>query len=212
MDVASFREHWRNNHAPLAAAIIKKYMSTPLLGATYVQNRVEETLWQKDFEGSVHRVDGIAQFEVNPADPPPEARASGELNTVLEDEKRFLGIWTQCIVEAEGDDSPRDSSSKIIAVLERSPAASKEAFSRGIRGLLADGRDEVSQLCLNWIRAAMSRQGLDHEPVEPDLIVEAWFDSKDSVRKALLSSGGLERVAPLFHRASVYLVRPDRII
>jgi hypothetical protein len=212
MDIASFENQWRNNHAPLALAVIQKYMSAPPEGANYTQNRIVETLWQRSLHGSSHMVDGIAEFSVNPADPPAEARTTGELDNVLEDEKRFIGMWTQCVVESEGDDRPRESGSKVIVLAERSDDVDQNNFAAEMRAFFLEETAGIRQCCFNWTRASMQRQGLRHEPVAPDVFIELWFEDPQMAKQAVSETARFRKIEPILKRASIYRVSADRIL
>lgn len=209
LDAEGFAAHWRNNHAPLAAGVIGKYLGSGPGGARYVQNRVLSTLWETAMEGRPYRTDGIASFDVNPADPPPEARASGDLDVVLADEKRFIGIWTQCVVEREGADSdPQQRHTKLLVVADRNPMASTEDFRSAVRTLW-NGRVGVRNVCINWVTQVMHRNGLDSEPFPPDCLVEVWLDHANAIDAVVAHAQNLRRVC---RRATVFLVEEHPVI
>jgi hypothetical protein len=205
---AEFRQHWSGPHAGIIKAIIQHFAEP---GAVrYTQNRVEKVVWQKP-GAEEFDVEGIVELHVPTAKPSTDALSSGAVQKMLDDEFRFLRGLTECIIRPEGPDDVTTAgpSTKLIALCEREPGCAELDYAQRLRSQLAKGRHGIRHACFNWVESVVHRDGLWHEPVDPDVQIELWFDDTKSSEQARSAFQSLNSVV---RRTMVYHVDPLKIL
>ena len=178
-----FQTHWSGPHADIIKKIIAHFPDAEKV--RYTQNRVARPLWQHPSSAQSFNVDGFVEIHLTAKTPPEAAASSGAIASMLEDELRFLGAFTECHVEAEGSDLHDARAQKIIFIAAKKKEIDERTFAMAVRqafGLSATALQGVRQACFNWTTATSVRPKLLHEEAPPSVLIELWVENVDTAR------------------------------
>jgi len=190
-----FRNHWRVNHAPLAARL-------PGLMA-YSQNHVIDSEQRGiSFKRGPEQLDGISQLKFESLASMHDAIGTEIGPLLVEDENKFIGRLRIVTVEPHEVVAPYSTGKllKRMSLLRRLDGISPEKFAhewRKVHGPLVKQMPGIKGYRQNLILGRESPKGVivGHNEMPIDGIVELWFEDTESINNAFGSDVGRETMA-----------------
>ena len=207
----TFRRHWLDVHAPLAAKL-------PGLGS-YRQNHIVERL-HEDPKSPLQSIDGIAQLSFPSVAAMEVSDASPEYAACKLDIPKFQGGITILVIESDELMSGQGGAAKLLWVSTRRASAMPD----GLRERwLASHRDAAREVpgCGRFVQNFVIDRGHpvsagvpSGNPEGAEAVGEMWFDDAEAARTAFASAAGRrllfedDALAPV----AVYLVEEVKIV
>lgn len=191
-----FSAHWSGPHARLALG---------LPGVTnYIQNHVLETVWRGRSGGTYF--DGIAEIEYKNETILAEAMASDLGTTILpEDEQRFLGGWTGCVVRAANSEAT-PAQRRIIVALQNGGSSGASDLAVHIQRFTAQLSPSIHS-SFELTSERRSRSAIAHDPW-PDAAVFLELQDAEDYSVLLGSNEALsDLLEESFDTGAAFLVR-----
>jgi len=207
----TFRRHWLDVHAPLAAKL-------PGLGS-YRQNHIVERL-HEDPKSPLQSIDGIAQLSFPSVAAMEVSDASPEYAACKLDIPKFQGGITILVIESDELMPGQGGAAKLLWVSTRRASAMPD----GLRERwLASHRDAAREVpgCGRFVQNFVIDRGHpvsagvpSGNPEGAEAVGEMWFDDAQAARAAFASAAGRrllfedDALAPV----AVYLVEEVKIV
>ncbi|MGF6444706.1 EthD domain-containing protein [Paraburkholderia youngii] len=198
--VSDFRAYWSGCHAQLALCMNGI--------SSYMQNRVDKTLWQFSDDSGHYDIDGVVELCFESDAVMDEAqRSSVGSEHIPNDEPNFLRGWTLCVVEHE-DEPTAHAGVKVIVAATMRDSVSRADFRQAIVGANLAQR-EAAALSFDWTQKTAKRERLWAEPVTPTVLASLWFGNVAQAHDAFRPDDAFaQKIGQISTRAAALLIDP----